>query len=1071
MHDRRTTISKLALGLALLIASIGTARVRSAHAFSYVADTNGTYWGIQDAASPRVDTGSVRATQVAAGNGGAYSTSINGYGGIRVRVESEPEPRFNGEMMRGFGLLFDGVDRFTTTQSVGLGGVAISRAVYVNKTAGWTRWLDTFTNTTDAPITVQVAFGGQSGIGTSGGNSSMLAATSSGDLLITAADAWVEFATPLSGSTLVGAPQAVVIGTPSTAEAPFAGAITFVGNWLHESFTEPVVYTGHEANFQAYVNTLVLAPGESRSLLRFLVIGPRVNATTSASVRATVEATATALATAPAIADLSTVEICSIANFDVASLPIPGFSYGSCTFPVTVPQPEVPEAPALVTTSPYDVVEKSIAELRADMEAGVTTSQEITRAYLDRIAAYDVGQFGFNSFEVVATDAMEQALAADVARAGGASGALLGIPIGLKNLYDTYDMPTTNGSFTFANFLPAKDAFQVARLREAGAVLIGKTALEEYATSGSYSNDAWGQVWNAFKPSNSALASSGGSGVAVAASMCAAAMGSQTGDSLYAPASAASLVTLRGTDGLQSSTGVMPLSWLTDFGGAMTRTVSDLADILNVVAGTDPDDPMTAPADAMIPADWRTFLDVNALQGKRIGYIPAVWIDPFFTEGTIAASNAALQYLVAAGATIVEMGTTVGGVNTPPVPPDSTTGNTTHEGWNQYIDAHPELATQGFAITNFVDVNCSQVKVPYVRVDPTSCPTPAPRMSQAEIDAKRAQRVLRQQSAKQWMDTAGADGLGVDAVVYPGLLSYISLNDGGGNRASFGRRDTPGAANGIPTIVFPAGFNDHGEPIDLQLLGRAWDDPKLLGFAYAFEHYANLAGNGKVETDQVPPLDFEPTPTPSPSPTPTPSPTPEPTATPTPTPTPTATPTPSPTPTRTPTPTPSPTPTPTPTPEPIAGTYVQVNDLSGAGRDSFVVKGRLEIEPGSDPLADALVSGVTVAAYETVGSVYIEVGRVTFGASQCVAARGETIKLTCRDRVSGSFFRMRGKAGKPETFRFSTTIKKRTFSPGKPFERPLAGAVTIGDQRWRAKGTSCTVSPDGERTTCRSGGA
>ena len=85
------------------------------------------------------------------------------------------------------------------------------------------------------------------------------------------------------------------------------------------------------------------------------------------------------------------------------------------------------------------------------------------------------------------------------------------------------------------------------------------------------------------------------------------------------------------------------------------------------------------------------------------------------------------------------------------------------------------------------------------------------------------------------MDTAGADGLGVDAVVYPGLLSDISLNDGGGGKASFGRRDTPGAANGIPTVVFPAGVNDHGQPINLQLLGRAWDDDKLVGMAYAFE--------------------------------------------------------------------------------------------------------------------------------------------------------------------------------------------------------------------------------------------
>src|SRR5262249_39624598 len=162
-----------------------------------------------------------------------------------------------------------------------------------------------------------------------------------------------------------------------------------------------------------------------------------------------------------------------------------------------------------LTGARYDVVEKTIGQLRADMEAGVTTSAEITRAYLDRIAVYDKGPFGFNAYEVVAADAMAQAQAADAARRAGLKGPLVGIPMAIKNLYDTKDMATTNGSLTFAGFRPVHDAFQVARLRAAGAVILGKAALEEYATSGNYSNDPWGQVWNVFHPSKSALASSG----------------------------------------------------------------------------------------------------------------------------------------------------------------------------------------------------------------------------------------------------------------------------------------------------------------------------------------------------------------------------------------------------------------------------------------------------------------------------------------------------------------------------------------------------------------------------------
>ena len=844
----------------LALTFFGLVLVKSATAFNYVADANGTWWGIQDAAPPRVDTGSIRGTQTGPGQNPPFSTSINGFGGIRVLVQSNPAPRLNGEVMRGFGLRFDGVDRFVTTQSLDMAGITISRSIYINRGANWGRWLDTFTNTTKSPITIKVAFGGQSGMGSAGANSSAIVNTSSGDTNVTAGDSWVEVATPADGTNMVGGPQITVLGTASTSAAAFEGAMTFTGNWLHDTFNNPLSYSGHERNFQAYVNTLTLPPGRSRSLLHFVVLGARVTAATSAEVRTAVEGTATRLATSPEISDLTAAEICSVANFNISAIAatgsIKGFSYQSCADKKTaiVRQAPAPKVKPAVTSSKYDVVEKTIGQLRADMESGATTSEEITQAYLDRIEYYDKGQLGFHAYEIVATDAIKQAKAADAARKSGKKGPLLGIPIAIKNLFDTFDMPTTNGSLTFEGFRPARDAFQVAKLREAGAVIIGKAALEEYATSGYYSNDAWGQVWNVFSPSRSALASSGGSASAVAASMAAAALGSQTGDSLYAPASLASLVTLRGTDGLQSGTGVMPLVWLTDFGGAMTRSVSDLADMLNIVAGTDPDDPATAPASSRIPKDWRSVLDLNALKSKRIGFIPSTWVDPFGTTGSLAAQKAALKYFADAGATIVEMGVTAGGTDTPPQTPDAP-GDQRSEGWMQYIDRHPELAAQGFKIKTAVDVNCSQKKLAYVRADAASCSAaPAPRMTAAEIQAKRDYRISRQNILKTWMDAAGADRQGVDAIVYPGLLSEVSINDGGGGRPSFGRRDTPSAANGVPTIVFPVGFDDHHQPINIQLLGRAWDDAKLVGMAYAFEHYAEAAGHGHVAPKTVPPL-------------------------------------------------------------------------------------------------------------------------------------------------------------------------------------------------------------------------
>ena len=142
---------------------------RSATAFNYVADANGTYWGIQDAASPGVDTGSIRATQVGPGQAGAFSTSINGFGGIRVFVQTTPAPRFNGEVIAASVCVSMG-PIVNTTQSVDMAGVTISRSIYINRGANWGRWFDTFINTTRVPLTIKVAFGGQSGIGSSGGN-------------------------------------------------------------------------------------------------------------------------------------------------------------------------------------------------------------------------------------------------------------------------------------------------------------------------------------------------------------------------------------------------------------------------------------------------------------------------------------------------------------------------------------------------------------------------------------------------------------------------------------------------------------------------------------------------------------------------------------------------------------------------------------------------------------------------------------------------------------------------------------------------------------------------------------
>jgi amidase len=812
-----------------------------ASAYNVIPTANGETWGVQDVAAPRVDTGSIRDTT---------SNGLRGYGGIRVSVSTVPLR--NGELMRGFRLRFDPPERFESEAAVNLGGVAMWRALRFNRTANWGRWIDSFKNVTGAPIAVDVQFGGQTGTGNATGTTNaVISDTSSGDAVVTANDSWALSRTGAAPNPSASGPSAVVIGSPS----PFGGALARVANFIRHPFTLPPTAAGHESNWVGYQHTFTLAPGETKTLAHFVVIGVGEVAATAGTQVAAVKATATSLAAAPPFTDLTKGQLCTMANWNVATMTIAGFDFAAdCP---TAPPPAIPPlTPASPTTtgSPYDVVGKTIARMQADMNAGVTTSQQIVRAYLDRIAAYDVGPLGLNSYEIVAPDALKQAKAADDARAAGKRSQLLGIPLTIKQLYDTKDMVTTNGSLVFQGFQPQTDATQVKLLRDAGAVILGKAAMEEYAQSGQYSDDAFGQVWNAFQPSKSSIASSGGTAVAIAASLAAAGLGSQTGDSLYGPASAASLWTLRGSDGLASSHGVWPLTWLQDFPGTIARSASDLADMLNVTTGTDPLDQVTVELDANghRPADWRTSLNPNALHGKRIAYYDSAFVDPFGTTGTVNAQKAALQSFVTAGATLVKID----------APPSFTgagnVGDRGYTGWKLWIDDHPNSP-----YTDARDIIDSQKRLPYRRA--ANGYTGTGMMTPAQIATYKANRALGKVDVATWMDNPGNPVLAgtttpspgaVDAVVFPGLRSDISLNDGGSS--SFGRGDPPTNGVGAPSVAFPAGVNDHGEPMNLQLAGRNWDDPKLIAYAYAFDQVAR----GHVEPVTVPPLTYVADPTP-----------------------------------------------------------------------------------------------------------------------------------------------------------------------------------------------------------------
>ncbi|MFF2480937.1 amidase family protein [Paenibacillus sp. NPDC058071] len=772
-------------------------------------------WTVNDTTAPPVlDTGSVKST----------SNALMGYGGIRVHIAGSKN-RMDGALLRGFGLTFDGIDTFTSTRSVVIDGVAVKRNLKLNQASNWGRFFDTFTNTTKQTIQVDVAFGGQLGYNT-GKNQSAVASTSSGDTLINNEDSWVSFYTPSegTGSASNNGPSATTIGT-----AGFDGSLDRTGNFLRNPFANKLAESGDEANHYGFVYKLVIPPNQTRSLAHFVVTGlSEVKAPSkdepvpaARSQVSLVEATVAELAKSPEFSGLSTREICSLANYN--PLAVPGFSASECGAANQSPLPGAASnpvvTPSIETTSLYDVNGKTITEMLSDMKTGKTTAQQITKAYLDRIAAYDQGPLGLNSVITVASDAMKQAREADEARSKGDKRPLLGIPILVKDIIDTKDMPTTGGSKLFKDYTPTKDAWQVAKLREAGAIILGKANLAEFAFDGHFSKSYFGPVWNAFDPSRSPIGSSGGSAVAVASNFAAAALGTQTGDSLWGPSGAASLVSLRGTDGMQSTDGTMPLTVVQDYTGLIARSLSDLALLLEATAVGSPNDPLDDVADGHRPSNWSSYLQADSLKGKVIGVPASAFNDPFGTTGTSDALRAQFKHFVAAGATIKE-------ISDPPAAPARTfAGDTYYEGWRQWIESHPDN--------------------PYKKVEEiiSSTYTGSGPMTKEALKAFQDYRANYRNLLENWMDDQGAD-----VVLFPTELSDIHLNDS--IQPSFGRRDPQSSASGVPTVIFPAGVNDHGQPIGFQLQGKAFSDADLLGYAYAFE----LRANGHVETTITPRL-------------------------------------------------------------------------------------------------------------------------------------------------------------------------------------------------------------------------
>ncbi len=485
------------------------------------------------------------------------------------------------------------------------------------------------------------------------------------------------------------------------------------------------------------------------------------------------------------------------------------------------------------TSAQVEVTEASVAQLQEWMASGRTTSVEITAAYLARIQAYDKAGPRLNAMIRLNPNALAEAEALDRERAlKGPRGPLHGIPVILKDNYDLKGMPTTAGTIGLAGLMPRDDATQVRRLREAGAVFIGKANMHELASGITTIASLGGQTLNPYDLTRNPGGSSGGTGAAIAASFAALGWGTDTCGSIRIPASHNNLVGLRPTKGLSSIHGIIPLAHSQDVAGPLARSVADLAAGLDATVGPDPADPATRVWEGRAPVSFVGALDPQALKGARMGILRGLFGGPGENDGAPLV-RAALAKMAESGADTVtvvipEMDSLI-----------ARSGRIAHEMRPDilaYLAGVPDAPADSLGLLVAQGLLHEQLAA---RIR-TRNATP--------YDSAAYERALEAGERLRAVTTAVMDSMGVDALVYPTMTVAPSMNPDPQRGSTCGLS----AQSGLPAISVPAGFTPTGLPMGVELLGRAFDDARLVGFAYAYE---KAAGNRRAPPSTPPLVD------------------------------------------------------------------------------------------------------------------------------------------------------------------------------------------------------------------------
>ena len=462
------------------------------------------------------------------------------------------------------------------------------------------------------------------------------------------------------------------------------------------------------------------------------------------------------------------------------------------------------------------VVEGTITDLQQAMSSGRLTSVDLVRAHRARIAAYDQQGPTLNAMIRLNPNAERDAAAFDrERRAGRVRGPLHGIPVVIKDNYDTFDMPTSGSSLALASLHPADDAFIVRKLREAGAVILGKTNMHELAAGITSISSLGGQTRNPYDPRRCPGGSSGGTGAAVAASFAVVGWGSDTCGSIRIPSAYGSLFGLRPTSGLVSRDGVIPLSHTQDVIGPLARTVTDLAIALDITVGRDSADSVTKALDGRAAPRFVESLDRNALRGARLGILRN-----YFTniDGDIADTvRAAARAMGGLGAEIIDV--TIADF-------DSLLAASSVIGYEFKWDLIDYLAR----VPNAPVTSLRQILDEGMHHDALDATFRARDTVQAR-DSDGYRRALVKQQTLRTRLVALLDSLRLDALVYPTMQRRPAMV----GDAQQGGTCQLSSHSGLPALSLPAGFTNDGLPVALELLGRPFTDTRLVAMAFAFE--------------------------------------------------------------------------------------------------------------------------------------------------------------------------------------------------------------------------------------------